>query len=43
MTQQEKQQAIDLLRQEVLEQATQLVNIEPRLMQYYEHLCKFVF
>ena len=41
MTQQEKQQAIDLLRQEVPEQATQMVNIEPRLMQYYEHLCKF--
>ena len=41
MTQQEKQQAIDLLRQEVPEQATQMVSIEPRLMQYYEHLCKF--
>ena len=41
MTQQEKQQAIDLLRKMVSKQATQIVNIEPRLMQYYEHLCQF--
>ena len=41
MTQQEKQQAIDLLRNMVSKQATQIVNIEPRLMQYYEHLCQF--
>lgn len=40
MTQQEKQQAIDALRRRTKAQRTQLETIEPRLAEYYDHLCE---
>lgn len=40
MTQEEKRQAIELLRTMVREQHGQLEKIEPRLAEYYDHLCE---
>lgn len=42
MTREEKQQAIDILRRRVEEQRRQLADIEPRLLEYYEHMCEYV-
>ena len=39
-SQETKQKAIDILRRRVARQAEQLREIEPRLLDYYEHLCQ---
>lgn len=41
MTTEEKQQAIDILRAQTAAHTNQLRDIEPRLLEYYEHLCKY--
>ena len=40
MTPQDKQQAIDLLRRMVPERRERLADIDPRLADYYDHLCQ---
>ena len=40
MTQKEKQQAIDQLREATLRHHALLEDIEPRLAEYYDHLCQ---
>ena len=40
MTPEEKQEAIDLLNEKTAEHVNQLNDIEPRLLEYYQHLCK---
>lgn len=40
MTQEEKQQAIDILKKRVAEQAAQLAGIDDRLLEYYQDLCE---
>ena len=43
MTPKEKQQAIDQLREAVNSHHALLEDIEPRLAEYYDHLCQLFF
>ena len=40
MTKEDKQQAIDILREQTAAHVNQLCDIEPRLLEYYQHLCE---
>ena len=41
ITKEQKQKAIDILRRRTDEQRDQLKAIEPRLLEYYDHLCQY--